>query len=47
MSALNMTVYFKCIPILTTHNISNITMYDISQCSAHTNTVAVSNWLLI
>jgi len=43
MSALHMTVYFECIQILT----SNITMYDISQCSAHINRMAVLNWLFI
>jgi len=45
MSALHATVYLECIQILTTYNFSN--MYDISQCSAHINTVAVSNRLLI
>jgi len=47
MSALHMTVDFKCIQNLTTYSFSNITMYDISQCSVHINTVAVLNCLLI
>ena len=47
MSALHMTVYFECIQILTSYNFSNITMYDISQCNAHINTVALLNCLLI
>jgi hypothetical protein len=44
---LHMTVYLECIQILTTYNFNNVTMYDISQCSTHTNTVDGFYCLLI